>query len=456
MGGGIDYSRYLSVKSKKWPVNPIRGYFDVEKRPGMISFLSGKPHPTAFPIKKLTTSITCPFSGENVDLSIDGEDLQASLQYGPTTGAPKLVEWLTRFQELEHKRSFEGEGKRWRISMGNGSQDLMTKVFDTLVDPGQPVLFETPVYLGALACATQTDYVPIEVATDGDGVVPASLRSILSNWSNDHPDLAFPRLFYTCPTGSNPTGRSTTEARKKEILDLIYEYELLLLEDEPYWFIYYGEDEKPRSYFELEGRHDGGRVLRLDSFSKVLSSGLRLGFLTGPREILDRVDLNTSNTNLQVSSTTQYIALKVMEYWGVSGLKKHAQMVAQFYKSQRDLFESLLDKHLRSKGLADWDSPKAGFFIFLRLHLSSNPEEEVDTTEAIREVAIDKGVLAIPGFAFMPRHGPSSYIRCSFSMLEEGWGEEGVKRLAETVREVRRKRGEHLIPMPKEVEWDSP
>ncbi|KAH8923943.1 hypothetical protein BT69DRAFT_1296777 [Atractiella rhizophila] len=111
MGGGIDYSRYLSVKSKKWPVNPIRGCFDVEKRPGMISFLSGKLHPTTFPIKKLTTSITCPFSGENVDLSIDGEDLQAALQYGPTTGVPKLVEWLTRFQELEHKRSFEEYGR---------------------------------------------------------------------------------------------------------------------------------------------------------------------------------------------------------------------------------------------------------------------------------------------------------------------------------------------------------
>lgn len=184
-----------------------------------------------------------------------------------------------------------------------------------------------------------------EAATDSEGVEPHALDELLSNWTTaTHTRGApFPKFLYTTPTGANPSGTSASDERKRAVLGVIRKHNLLLLEDDPYYFLSFAglsADADPvtrargKSYFrlELEDGNDVGRVLRFDSFSKILSAGLRLGFITGPRELLDAIDLDTSSRNLQTSGTSQAIAYALLSKWGIDGFLHHADSVARFYQ----------------------------------------------------------------------------------------------------------------------------
>ena len=186
-----------------------------------------------------------------------------------------------------------------------------------------------------------------EAATDSEGVEPSALDALLSNWhtSPSTASARFPKFLYTTPTGANPSGTSASDARKRDILAIVRKHNLLLLEDDPYYFLSFqgltaGADAvtRPRgkSYFSLEAEDDYaggvGRVVRFDSFSKILSAGLRLGFVTGPKEVLDAIDLDTSSRNLQTSGTSQAIAYALLNKWGIDGFLRHADNVARFYQ----------------------------------------------------------------------------------------------------------------------------
>ena len=105
-----------------------------------------------------------------------------------------------------------------------------------------------------------------------------------------------------------------------------------------------------------------GNVLRFDSFSKILSAGIRLGFVTGPEPLLRTIDMHTATANLQVSSLTQVVAYSLLNSWGYDGFKKHTEEVSTLYRAKRDVFEDAMNKHL--KGLVEWASPEAGMFFW--------------------------------------------------------------------------------------------
>lgn len=185
-----------------------------------------------------------------------------------------------------------------------------------------------------------------EAATDTEGVEPTALDDLLSNWTTAEAtkDAPFPKFLYTTPTGANPSGTSASDSRKRSILAIVRKHNLLLLEDDPYYFLSFEgltanadpvTRQRGKSYFQLEteeGSKDVGRIVRFDSFSKILSAGLRLGFVTGPKEVLDAIDLDTSSRNLQTSGTSQAIAYALLKTWGVEGFLKHADNVAKFYQ----------------------------------------------------------------------------------------------------------------------------
>lgn len=186
-----------------------------------------------------------------------------------------------------------------------------------------------------------------EAATDSEGVEPTALDALLSNWSTSSStkDSPFPKFLYTTPTGANPSGTTASDDRKRAVLAVAGKHNLLLLEDDPYYFLSFKglsavadpvTRVRGKSYFQLEAEDNYvggvGRVLRFDSFSKILSAGLRLGFVTGPKEILDAIDLDTSSRNLQTSGTSQAIAYALLSKWGIDGFLKHADNVAKFYQ----------------------------------------------------------------------------------------------------------------------------
>ncbi|KAF8715319.1 hypothetical protein AX14_012622 [Amanita brunnescens Koide BX004] len=420
------YASFLSDCAKERKPSPIRSLLPLEATPGLISLLAGKPNGSMFPFTSFSFTARSPVDpSQETAVRIEGEDLAASLQYGATDGYQKLIEWLYGLQEQSHGRK-QGEG--WRISVGSGSQDLIYKAVTALVNPGDPILVESPVYAGVIPMFQSLHCEQIEVDTDADGISSSSLRAILEGWPSGKPK---PRVLYTVPYGCNPTGMTASLERRLEVLKLAKEHDFIILEDDPYYYLYYGRSPRSASYFTLELQEPQvGRVLRFDSMSKILSAGIRIGFASGPEAILTAMDRHTSTANLQASSLTQMITLKLLENWGYDGFLTHTKRVSEFYREKRDVFERAMKKYL--DGLAEWNTPEAGMFFWFKLCLKAGNE---DSAAVIRTKAFEKGVLALPGTVFLPNGRTTAYVRASFSVVEEADVEEAVKRLRAAVLE---------------------
>jgi tryptophan aminotransferase len=165
---------------------------------------------------------------------------------------------------------------------------------------------------------------------------------------------------------------ATTE-RRKEVLQLAEEHGFIILEDDPYYYLYYGKSERPPSYFTLERTvcRQVGRVLRFDSLSKILSAGIRIGFVTGPSALLNAMDMHTATANLQPAGLTQSITYAVLNNWGYDTFIKHTRNVSAFYGQRCAAFDRALRTHLA--GLAEWSTPEAGMFFWSAIFPCSHP-----------------------------------------------------------------------------------
>lgn len=429
------YTPFLSHAAKNRLLSPIRSLFPLEETPGLISLLAGKPNPETFPFTSFSFTARSPINPkEETVLTIEGNDLAQGLQYGPTAGAKQLIDWIEGLQEFSHGRK-KNEG--WCISIGAGSQDLIFKAVIALVNPGDSVLLESPVYAGVIPMFHNLDCDKIEVGTDERGISASSLRYILENWPIGKPK---PKILYTVPYGCNPTGMTATLERRKEVLRLAREHNFIILEDDPYYYLYFGIAPRCPSYFSLELEEpEVGRVLRFDSLSKILSAGIRLGFASGPEPLLRAINQHTSTSNLQTSSLTQIIAFKLLDSWGYNGFKAHTETVSAFYREKRDVFERAMRTHLR--GLAEWSTPQAGMFFWFKLLLNDEQEAEGDSHAAILTCGVERGVLALPGAAFLPNGRKSAYVRASFSLTPEQDMDEALKRLREAIVVARLSKG---------------
>ncbi|KAI9574053.1 TdiD protein [Boletus coccyginus] len=421
------YRYFLSDAAKEMKPSAIRGLFPLENRPGVISLLAGKPNDAMFPFKSFSFTITDPshFS-QSIPVSLTGADLTAGLQYGPTAGLPRLNEWFVGLQERAHGRKpLEG----WRLTIGNGSQDVIFKAINAIMNPGDPILIEAPAYAGVLPILRSLHCELVEVATDGNGVCSSDLRSILQSWPAGKQK---PKAFYTVPYGCNPSGMTATIERRREVLQLAREFNFLILEDDPYYYLYFGKAARPPSYFKLElETPELGRVIRFDSFSKILSAGMRMGFASGPKPIIDAMDMHSGFTNLQGSSLVQAITLALVEKWGYEGFTAHTEAVAEFYRGKRDTFEKALETHLGDLG--EWRTPEAGMFFWFKLLINPNPNEEGDSNELIQTKAYENGMLALPGTVFFPSGRKTAYVRAAFSLSTAEQVNEALRRLREVL-----------------------
>jgi len=441
-----NYSRFIARRTTLRTMDGIRGLLPLELQPGIISLLAGKPNPRTFPIEQLSITLRSPTTPQpyqpNADpssiiretLILKDADISTALQYSFTDGIPELRQLLAEFQKREH--GVDVDNVKLQLAMGTGSQDLLYKAFSSVLNEGDSVLAEAPVYAGIIPILQTLEVDIVEVETDPSGLSIDHLRSTLESWPVGK---RLPKALYTVPFGCNPTGATTTLEKRKALLELSDEYDFLILEDDPYFFLYLGSDERPPSYLSLENTQIGDserqrRVLRFDSFSKVFSGGMRIGFVTGPPDLVKAINSHTSAANLQAASTTQSIILAILKHWGHPGFHAHITNIAGFYRAKRDVFDNAMVKHFKPQGgkvLAEWTKPEAGLFFWFKLYL---PPSKDDSFQLIRTEALAKGVLAVPGTAFYPSGRKSAYVRAAFSVLEEGEVDEGLRRLAEVVK----------------------
>ncbi|KAI9497665.1 pyridoxal phosphate-dependent transferase [Zychaea mexicana] len=415
----MDYQKFLSTRSKARNPSAIRALMPYMNNKEMLSLGAGQPNPETFPYASMSVTLK---SGETI--TFDNDLFRRSLSYDLTSGLPQLNQWLRELQIKEHAPPC----KEFDLAVGPGSQDLLTKALEMFAEPGSALLVEEPTYTGALSFLETQPIDLVPVATDAQGISPEALDQILSNWPESNPsgkkDQPRPQVLYTVPVGGNPTGVSSTLERKKRTYEVCKKHDIIIIEDDPYYYLQFNTQRTP-SYFSMDV---DGRVLRMDSMSKILSSGIRIGWVSGPKVLIERMNMHTMVTNLQPAGVPQLMAYGLLAEWGHDGFFKHVDSVAKFYRERRDAFVKCLDRNL--KGLAEWVAPDSGMFVWIRLLGGIT-----DSNELILQKAVKKNVLAVPGVAFMPLQDKTPCVRVSYSCIEMDQMDEAVCRLAAVIRE---------------------
>ena len=260
-----DYRPYLSATSKNREPSALRELYPLLQLPGMLSLGNGQPNPQLFPFAKLSVT-----TRDGDVLEVDGAEMDAAQQYADTLGIAPLREFLEEYMADEHAPPALECGRDHIVTVG--SQDALAKSIEMLCDPGDAVMIESPSYPGAIGPLRAVGCTLIGVPVDEFGIVPELLDAAV----RDSPRK--PRVLYLIPHGQNPSGSTMPMARKREVYEIARKHSLLIIEDDPYYALQFGEEaaeadaeeEEPSgSFYAIDV---DGRVLRLDSFSKVLGA----------------------------------------------------------------------------------------------------------------------------------------------------------------------------------------
>ncbi|CAH0714778.1 unnamed protein product, partial [Brenthis ino] len=408
-----DYDRFISKRAMIRQPSLTRHITSMGYKVGkeMFSLAEGMPNEAIFPFTRL--ELTTRSGGS---LVLDEKDLASALQYIPSQGLPSLLTEIRQFQQELH-RPPPIPGSR-DVIVTNGSQHGIYQCVELLVNDGDPVITTEYSYTGFYSSLRPYNPEIIGIPEDEHGLVPETLESILNNRLAC--GLKMPKMMYLIPTGNNPTGTVIPEDRRRIIYELACKYDFIIVEDDPYMFLNY-DGNVPPSFISMDVC---GRVIRLDSFSKVISAGLRAAWMTAPSALLHRAELHAQAELLHSNSLGQAILFRLLS--NRNALASHLHSTRSFYELRR----SALSAALRGvEGLAEWVEPSAGLFHWLHVRGVE------DVYNMVFHTALQRGLMLIPGHAFLyDTRAPCQYIRLAFSKIKLEDMEPAVGHLADIIR----------------------
>ncbi|XP_066947433.1 kynurenine/alpha-aminoadipate aminotransferase, mitochondrial-like [Macrobrachium rosenbergii] len=415
----MDYSKFISkmaLNRKPSGISEMRTYLR-NASPSLVWLASGVPNAQKFPYKEATFTLE-----DGKVITIKPDVMATCLQYGPTTGYPPL---LNQLREMTFKIHSPPCWPTSDVIVTLGCQDGMAKAIEMILNPGDSILVEEPCYSDTLCILSAVTPNFLRVDADEYGMCPDALKRVLQETEKNNPDK-MPKLMYLVPNASNPAGKTMNEERKRRIYALASEYDFIILEDDPYYHLQFGDPEKlAPSFLSLD---TDGRVLRMDSFSKIVSAGLRVGYVTGPVQLLNRIVWHMQASVLCPPGITQVMISELLKEWGDEGFRNHITNLRNFYKSQRDVMLQAADTHL--KGLCEWTVPDGGIFVWFKV-LGVK-----DTENMIKQRAVKKDVMLVPGNNFMlDTTKPCQYMRAAYSNVTPEQIMVAFKNLAELIRE---------------------
>jgi 2-aminoadipate transaminase len=395
------YAGLFASRTKVMKSSAMRDLMAVTARPEVISLAGGLPDTSTFP----------PDTFAAVAQRIAAESCAKALQYGPTEGLDETKDCITEVMAAEGMPL-----DREDAIVTTGGQQVIDLVTKTLIDPGDVVIAEGPTYPGAVPVflAYQAEVVQIEM--DSAGMRVDLLEEALDRLEREG---RRPKFIYTVPTFQNPAGVSMSLARRRRLVELAHERELLVLEDNPYGLLRYEGDGLPPLY-ALDG---GVYVMYLGTFSKILSPGIRLGWVAAPPPVLEKLGVAKQGTDLCTSTLSQ---LMVQAYFERGNWRDYVDSLTDVYRKRRDTMLDALAEHFPRQ--AEWTRPGGGLFIWATL------PDFIDTTDLLAR-ALRDNVAFVPGeAAFLDGRGRSS-MRLNFSGSDEDSIREGIRRIGEVVTE---------------------
>ncbi len=386
----------FSNKVKDMKPSAIREIFKSLSDPSVISFAAGNPSPLSFPVEKM----------HSVAEEIFQNEASFAFQYGITEGYPRLRQQVA---ERLKSRFNTGSNDDDVIITTGGQQgiDLCAKV---LCNEGDTVICENPSFIGALNAfrSYNTNLVGVDLENDGMNI------EALENALKTNPNT---KIIYVIPTFQNPAGITTSLEKRKAILALAEKYNCLILEDNPYGELRFAGEDVPT----IKSLDTNGRVLYCSSFSKILSAGMRIGFVCGPKELVQKIVVVKQVNDVHTNLFFQMVASKFIDKYG---LDDHIDFIKGLYRDKCNLMLSELDKEVGEKAV--YTRPEGGLFIWLTVNGGNGDE--------IAKRAIENKLAVVTGSSFNPiQGGYSPSVRLNYSTPSDEQIVEGVKRLAKVL-----------------------
>ena len=395
------FERFFSDASQLMKKSAIREILKLTQRPDMISFAGGLPSPDSFPIEDI----------KRVTAEVLEQEGKAALQYGTTEGDIKLRTLLAE-RHMKDGLNLSPEN----IIITTGSQqalDLCGKIF---INRGDVVICGLPSYLGGLNAFSNYGAVLKGIQLDDHGMRPDLLEKTITSLKKEGKTIKF---IYIIPDFQNPTGVTLPLARRLEIIRIAERHDLIIVEDSPYRDVRFAGSPEPL----MSSLDTHGRVLTLNTFSKILAPGFRLAWVTGHREIIDKMVTAKQAADLCTPPFVQKITARYIEQ-GL--LDINLRKTIELYRRRRDYMLKCFREQM-PEGVK-WTEPDGGLFLFVTL------PPAMDAARLL-EKAIRKNVAFVCGSVFYCNNEGHNTMRINFSFADEKDTCEGIRRLAEVIRE---------------------
>ncbi len=365
----------------------------------LISFYAGFPDPASLPVAEVAAATVRALEKGG----------RWALQYGSATGDAGLIEVLLR--KLERDQGIVAGHENILITAG-GSQALGL-VLDLLVDCGDTVITEEPIWMGAVSAFRNTNTRAVTIPVDDQGTDTVALEQELRRLRDEGVQT---KLIYVVSNFQNPSGVSTTRERRLRMIELAREYGTLIFEDDAYHDLRYDGERIPAIY----SLDDSGSTLYMGTLSKTMGAGMRLGWVVAPPEIVRKLAV------LKIDGGTNIFGSHVAAEWLPTHLEDHVVRLREIYRRRRDLMLDALARHMPEG--TTWTRPEGGFFIWVTL------PEAIDTDHMLPQTR-ERGVEYLPGSTcFLDDTHGRNHLRLSYSFAEDDQIEPGIRIIGEIVK----------------------
>ena len=385
----------------------IRELFKLLGKPGIISFAGGFPDSALFDVDGIRIAANAALTSEP----------GAALQYGATEGYQPLRQEIASFMGQKGCTDLAPE----QLIVTTGSQQALDLLGKTLISPGDKVIVEGPTFLATIQCFKLYGAELITAPVDGDGVQPDALERLIEEHK--------PKFVYLIPTFGNPSGALMTEERRRRVLAMAVQHLTLIVEDDPYGDLYF-DTPPPPSLLALSASVPGSRELLVHcgSLSKVLSPGLRVGWMVGPAELLAKATMCKQFSDAHTSTFAQATAAQYLKSGRMQGTLERVRKV---YAERARAMGDALRREMG--GAIDFVQPAGGLFVWARL--TGQNGQLADGAELAKR-AIENNVAFVPGTPFYANNPDVSTLRLSFATVGVEKIEEGVQRLAASLQQA--------------------
>lgn len=394
-----EYTKYLADRVRDMKGSAIREMFKRMADPQIISLAGGNPAAELFPSEELS--------------KIAGKILMTSptlaLQYGTTDGYPKMKECA-----LSRARKVNSVSDNDAVIIMTGANQGIDLTAKALINKGDAIVVESPSFIGSLNAFRTYESKLLGVSVEADGMNMTELEEVLKNNSNI-------KMIYTIPTFQNPTGCTMSLEKRKQMLSLASKYDVLILEDNPYGDLRFSGEEVPT----IKSLDTEGRVIYAGSFSKILSPGMRLGYLVADKELISRIEILKQVNDVHTPMLTQLMCVEFMKKYNIdSYIEKNREL----YGKKCAAMINAMEKYFPA-GKVKWVVPEGGIFLWCECPTIT------DITEIVNK-CLDKKVAIVPGSNFaVDMSAPSNMFRLNYSSATIENIEEGIKRLGSVLTE---------------------